>query len=41
MPSLIEFTSKGLFCPIGNFYIDPWKPVNFAVISHGHSDHAR
>ena len=38
---LIEFTNKGLFCPQGNFYIDPWKPVDFAVISHGHSDHAR
>jgi putative mRNA 3-end processing factor len=38
---LIEFTNKGLFCPQGNFYIDPWKPVDFAVITHGHSDHAR
>ena len=38
---LIEFSDKGLFCPQGNFYIDPWKPVDKAVISHGHSDHAR
>lgn len=38
---LIQFTDKGLFCSQGNFYIDPWKPVDRAVISHGHSDHAR
>ena len=39
--ALIEFTDKGLFCPPGNFYIDPWKPVDRAVITHAHSDHAR
>ncbi len=39
--ALIEFSDKGLYCPAGNFYIDPWKPVDRAVISHGHSDHAR
>ncbi len=38
---LIEFTDKGLFCPQGQFYIDPWKPVDRAVITHAHSDHAR
>jgi len=38
---LIEFTDKGLFCRQGNFYIDPWKPVDQAVITHAHSDHAR
>lgn len=38
---LIQFTDKGLFCEQGGFYIDPWKPVDKAVISHGHSDHAR
>ena len=38
---LIEFTDKGLFCPQGDFYIDPWKPVDKAVITHAHSDHAR
>lgn len=38
---LIEFTDKGLFCRQGDFYIDPWKPVNKAVITHAHSDHAR
>ena len=38
---LIEFTDKGLFCAPGQFYIDPWKPVEKAVITHAHSDHAR
>jgi len=38
---LIEFTSKGLYCSHGDFYIDPWKPVNKAVITHAHSDHAK
>jgi putative mRNA 3-end processing factor len=41
MPNLISFTDKGLFCEAGNFYIDPWKPVDRALITHGHSDHAR
>src|SRR5690348_15540831 len=38
---LIEFSDKGLYCAGGGFYIDPWKPVDKAVITHGHSDHAR
>jgi putative mRNA 3-end processing factor len=38
---LIEFSDKGLYCRAGDFYIDPWKPVDRAVITHGHSDHAR
>ena len=38
---LIEFTEEGLYCRQGNFYIDPWKPVDYAVITHAHSDHAR
>lgn len=37
---MIKFTNKGIFCPAGNFYIDPWKPVNRAIITHGHADHA-
>ncbi len=39
--ALIEFTDKGLCCPQGKFYIDPWRPVDKAVITHAHSDHAR
>lgn len=31
----------GLYCPVGDFYIDPVRPVGRAVITHGHSDHAR
>lgn len=38
---LISFTDKGLYCEQGNFHIDPWKPVDTAVITHAHSDHAR
>ncbi|HLZ88667.1 MAG TPA: ligase-associated DNA damage response exonuclease [Puia sp.] len=38
---LIEFTDKGLFCSQGQFYVDPWRPVDKAVITHAHSDHAR
>lgn len=38
---LIEFTSKGLYCRTGDFFIDPWAPVSRAVITHAHSDHAR
>src|SRR4051812_36654841 len=38
---LIEFNDCGLFCRQGDFYIDPWKPVEKAIITHAHSDHAR
>jgi putative mRNA 3-end processing factor len=38
--SLIRTTAKGLYCEKGNFYIDPWKPVDRAVLTHAHSDHA-
>lgn len=39
--ALIEFTNKGIYCKQGNFYIDPWQPVDKAVITHGHADHAK
>lgn len=38
---LIIATSRGLYCPPGDFYIDPCKPVQTAVITHGHGDHLR
>lgn len=38
---LLEFNDCGIYCPEGDFYIDPWKPVKYAVITHAHSDHAR
>lgn len=37
---LLEFTDRGIFCRQANVYLDPWKPVDKALISHGHSDHA-
>lgn len=39
--ALVEFKAQGLYCPPGNFYIDPWQPVSKAIITHAHSDHAR
>lgn len=38
---LIQLRPEGLYCPAGDFYIDPWRPVPRAVITHGHGDHAR
>ncbi|MCL7998012.1 ligase-associated DNA damage response exonuclease [Brucella sp. 21LCYQ03] len=38
---LLHSTPKGLYCPPGDFYIDPVRPVDRALITHGHSDHAR
>ena len=38
---LLQTTARGLYCAAGDFYIDPWQPVAFAVITHAHSDHAR
>jgi putative mRNA 3-end processing factor len=38
---LIVPRPDGLYCPPGDFHIDPWRPVERAVITHGHSDHAR
>ena len=40
MASLLELNDKGLYCEKGDFYIDPWKPVDTAFVTHGHSDHA-
>ncbi|MGB0582340.1 MAG: ligase-associated DNA damage response exonuclease [Limisphaerales bacterium] len=41
MSDLLTPTPDGLYCPAGRFYIDPSKKVDRAVITHGHSDHAR
>ncbi len=38
---LLRETPKGLWCEPGGFYIDPVRPVDRAVITHGHADHAR
>ena len=37
----IEVRTQGLYCVPGGFYVDPVRPVDWAVITHGHSDHAR
>jgi putative mRNA 3-end processing factor len=38
---LLRNTPQGLYCPPGDFHIDPVRPVERCVITHGHSDHAR
>ena len=38
--SLITLTPRGLYCKKGDFYIDPWLPVDRAVVTHAHADHA-
>lgn len=37
---LVTLTPAGLYCAAGGFHIDPWRPVDRAVITHAHSDHA-
>lgn len=39
--ALVELTERGLYCPGGDFYVDPWSPVERAVITHSHGDHLR
>ncbi|QQA43694.1 ligase-associated DNA damage response exonuclease [Pelagovum pacificum] len=41
MSEVLTFTDSGIYCPAGDFYVDPWRPVDRALITHGHSDHAR
>jgi putative mRNA 3-end processing factor len=38
---LLQFTDKGIYCKQANVYIDPWKPVDYAIITHAHADHSR
>ncbi len=40
-PHLLEVTDSGLYCAAGDFYVDPWRRVERAVITHAHADHAR
>ncbi len=37
----LTFTDRGIYCAAGDFFIDPWRPVHRALITHGHADHAR
>ena len=38
---VLRETAQGLYCPVGDFFIDPWQPVPRALITHAHGDHAR
>lgn len=38
---LLQMTGSGLYCPAGDFFIDPWAPVPRAIVTHAHADHAR
>jgi len=38
---LVVARPEGLYCPSGDFYIDPWRPVERSIITHAHGDHAR
>lgn len=40
MRELLEFKESGIYCSAGDFYIDPWKPVQRAILTHAHADHA-
>lgn len=37
---LLAVTDRGLYCPRGDFHVDPWRPVERAVVTHAHADHA-
>ena len=38
---LLAFNEKGIYCAQADVYLDPWRPVDKAIISHGHADHSR
>jgi len=38
---LLKVNENGIYCERADLYIDPWRPVNSAVITHGHADHSR
>jgi len=40
-PPLLQFSSRGIYCAVADVYLDPWRPVPKALITHGHADHAR
>lgn len=39
--NLLELTPSGLYCPQADIFIDPWRPVEKAIITHAHADHSR
>ncbi|RKN78705.1 ligase-associated DNA damage response exonuclease [Ulvibacterium marinum] len=38
---LLAFNENGIYCEAAQVYLDPWKPVDKAIITHGHADHSR
>jgi len=38
---LLIFNANGIYCEAANVYIDPWRKVDHAIITHGHADHSR
>ncbi len=38
---LLRITDRGLYCEAGDFHVDPWMPVDRAIVTHAHGDHAR
>jgi len=38
---VLSLRPEGLYCEAGDFHVDPWRPVERAVVTHGHADHAR
>jgi putative mRNA 3-end processing factor len=41
LPDLVVARPEGLYCPPGDFFIDPWLPVAHALVTHAHGDHLR
>jgi putative mRNA 3-end processing factor len=39
--ALLELTPSGFYCGQGDFHIDPWQPVERALVTHAHADHFR
>lgn len=39
--ALLQFTAHGIYCEQADVYIDPWRPIHRALITHAHADHAR
>jgi putative mRNA 3-end processing factor len=37
---LVEPTEQGLWCEAAGVHVDAWKPVDTAIVTHGHADHA-
>ncbi len=41
MADVLTFTDRGIYCAAGDFFVDPWRPVDRALITHAHADHSR